>query len=70
VLVFIGRTFDGLTSLEVSAVGHVAALAVGVLAGSLLAWQRRRITTSAVAPALGGRVRRRSQPSTHSFVPG
>ena len=59
----IGRTFDGLTSLEVSAVGHVTALAVGVLAGSLLAWQRRRITTSAVAPALGGAVSPRRTPS-------
>jgi hypothetical protein len=48
-LVFIGGIFDGLTSLDVSAVGHATALAVGVLAGSLLAWQRQRSTAAAVA---------------------
>ncbi len=41
-LVFVGSAFSGLTSLNVPAVGHAVALAVGVLAGSLLAWRRPR----------------------------
>jgi hypothetical protein len=41
-LVVVGDIFAGLTSLNVSAVGHVTAMAVGVVGGSLLAWQRRR----------------------------
>jgi hypothetical protein len=41
-LALAGAMFAGLTSLNVSAVGHLTALATGVLAGSLLAWQRPR----------------------------
>ncbi len=42
ILVFPGRIFSGLSSLQVAAVGHATALAVGVILGSLLVWQRRR----------------------------
>ena len=41
ILVFLGRIFSGLSSLQVAAVGHAAALAVGAILGSLLVWQRR-----------------------------
>jgi Rhomboid-like protein len=42
ILIFLGQIFSGLTSLQVAAVGHATAIAVGVILGSLLAWQRRR----------------------------
>jgi hypothetical protein len=42
VLVFIGQIFDGLSTLDVPAVGHTTAITVSVLLGSLLAWQLRR----------------------------
>jgi hypothetical protein len=41
-LVFIGHIFSGLSKLDVTAVGHITAMAVSVLLGSLLAWQVRR----------------------------
>jgi hypothetical protein len=41
-LVFGGQIFSGLTRLDVAAVGHTTAIAISVLLGSLLAWQRRR----------------------------
>ena len=41
-LVFVGDIFGGLSSLNVSAVGHLTAIIVGVVGGSLLVWQRRR----------------------------
>ncbi len=41
-LVFVGDIFAGLGHLDVSAVGHVTAMAVGAVGGSLLLWQRRR----------------------------
>jgi membrane associated rhomboid family serine protease len=41
-LVFVGQIFAGLSALEVAAVGHVTAIVVAVLLGSLLAWQARR----------------------------
>ena len=41
VLVFAGHIFAGLSRLQVAAVGHVTALAVGALAGGALMWQRR-----------------------------
>jgi hypothetical protein len=42
ILVVIGQIFAGLSHLDVAAVGHLTAIAVSVLLGSLLAWQRRR----------------------------
>jgi hypothetical protein len=42
ILVFAGDIFSGLSKLDVAAVGHVTAIAVSVLLGSLLAWQLRR----------------------------
>jgi len=42
ILVFIGQIFAGLSTLQVAAVGHATALVTGVVAGGLLAWQRRR----------------------------
>jgi hypothetical protein len=41
-LVIVGNIFGGLSRLDVAAVGHVTAIMVAVLLGSLLAWQRRR----------------------------
>jgi len=41
-LVVVGDIFGGLSSLDVSAVGHVTAVVVGAVGGGLLAWQRRR----------------------------
>jgi len=41
-LVFVSRIFSGLTHLDVAAVGHATALAVSVMAGTLLVRHRRR----------------------------
>jgi membrane associated rhomboid family serine protease len=41
-LVYVGNIFGGLSTLQVSAVGHVTAIAVAVVLGSLLFWQMRR----------------------------
>jgi hypothetical protein len=41
-LVGVGNIFGGLSTLNVTAVGHATALAVGVAGGSVLAWERRR----------------------------
>ena len=41
VLVFAGHIFAGLGQLQVPAVGHTTALAVGAMAGGALAWRRR-----------------------------
>lgn len=41
VLVFAGHIFAGLGRLDVAAVGHLTALAVGAVAGAVLMWQRR-----------------------------
>ena len=52
-LVFVGRIFAGLGRLEVSAVGHVTALAVGALLGGVLTW-RRNPRGHGVRSAAGG----------------
>jgi hypothetical protein len=41
-LIFVGQIFEGLSQLEVAAVGHVTALITGAIAGSLLIWQKQR----------------------------
>jgi hypothetical protein len=41
-LVGVGNIFGGLSTLNVPAVGHATALAVGATGGSVLAWERRR----------------------------
>jgi hypothetical protein len=41
-LVFVGDIFGGLSALNVTAVGHVTAMIVAAVIGSLLAWQARR----------------------------
>jgi hypothetical protein len=41
-LIFVGHIFAGLSQLEVSAVGHVTALATGAVLGTFLIRQRRR----------------------------
>jgi hypothetical protein len=41
VLVFAGHIFAGLSRLQVAAVGHTTALAVGAVAGGVLLWRRR-----------------------------
>src|SRR5450755_940951 len=40
-LTFVGDIFGGLSGLQVAAVGHVTAIAVGAAAGGLAGWQRR-----------------------------
>lgn len=40
-LVFVGHLFQGLSTLEVAAVGHTTAIAVSVLLASILVWQAR-----------------------------
>jgi membrane associated rhomboid family serine protease len=42
VLIVVGDIFAGLSNLDVAAVGHVTAMTVAVIGGSLLAWQRWR----------------------------
>jgi Rhomboid-like protein len=50
-LVGVGNIFGGLSTLNVAAVGHATALAVGATGGSVLAWdRRRRRERSAVQP--------------------
>ncbi len=49
-LVVVGNIFGGLGSLNLSAVGHATALAVGATGGSVLLWERRRRERSAVQP--------------------
>jgi hypothetical protein len=51
VLVFIGGIFEGLTSLDVAAVGHVTALVTGTVTGSVLVWRLRRRRQAASAGA-------------------
>jgi hypothetical protein len=41
-LIFVGQIFEGLSHLELSAVGHLTALLTGAAVGSLLRWQRMR----------------------------
>lgn len=41
-LVFVGNIFGGLSHLDVAAVGHVTAMTVAAVGGSLLLWRRRR----------------------------
>ena len=43
-LVVVGDIFGGLSQLAVSAVGHVTAITIGVIGGTLLVWQLRRGT--------------------------
>jgi len=50
-LTFVGDIFGGLSSLRVAAVGHVTAIAVGVIAGGLAVWQRRRAQAAGRGPA-------------------
>lgn len=42
VLVFVGDIFGGLTSLAVAAIGHVTAMVVAAVLGSVLLWRRRQ----------------------------
>ncbi len=50
VLIALGHIFAGLSQLNYTPVGHLTAMLVGIVGGSLLAWQRRRRQ----AQALGG----------------
>ena len=54
-LVGVGRIFGGLSQLSVAAVGHVTAMIVAAVAGSLLVWRRARARTFACGP--GGATR-------------
>jgi hypothetical protein len=45
-LIFVGDIFGGLREFQVAAVGHVTAIAVGAIGGSLARWQRRRGSAS------------------------
>jgi hypothetical protein len=42
ILVFAGRIFSGLSTLQVAAVGHTTAIAVSVVLGTMLVWRVRR----------------------------
>jgi hypothetical protein len=52
-LVGVGDIFGGLSQLAVSAVGHITALAIGVIGSSFLVWQLRRSPAPASGLALG-----------------
>jgi hypothetical protein len=41
-LIFVGQIFEGLSHLDLAAVGHLTALITGAVVGSLLIWQRQR----------------------------
>ncbi len=41
-LAFVGNIFGGLTQLSVSAVGHITAMIVAAIGGTLLVWRMRR----------------------------
>lgn len=51
-LIIFGGIFDGLTTFEVSAVGHTTSIAVAAVLGSVLVWRRVRATrpTPVVVP--------------------
>jgi hypothetical protein len=56
ILVFVGQIFSGLTRLDVAPVGHLTAITVAAIAGSLLVWRLRHPGTKALtrqAPADG-----------------
>jgi hypothetical protein len=53
-LIFVGQIFEGLSHLELSAVGHLTALLTGAGAGSLLRWQLLRRQRQTKARALSG----------------
>ncbi len=53
-LVVVGDIFGGLSQLNVSAVGHTTAIAVGVILGSFLVWQLRRRPKAAESLADAG----------------
>jgi hypothetical protein len=51
VLIALGHIFAGLSQLNYSAVGHLTAMLVGIVGGSLLVWQRRRRRLGGDGPA-------------------
>ena len=51
-LIFGGGIFDGLTTLEVAAVGHTTSILVSAALGGLLLWRLRRSCTPATTPPL------------------
>lgn len=53
-LTFAGGIFEGLSSLEVAAVGHLTALTAGAIAGTLAVWRLRRQAPAAVPSELAG----------------
>lgn len=53
-LIFVGQIFEGLSHLELSAVGHLTALITGAGVGSLLRWQLLRGQRHEKARALSG----------------
>lgn len=55
-LIFVGQIFQGLSHLELSAVGHLTALLTGACVGSLLRWQRLQGQWRPKARALSGHV--------------
>jgi hypothetical protein len=66
-LAFVGDIFAGLRHLDVAAVGHVTALAVGALGATLAAAQLRRqrhATVAAAASSTGERLGRRAADRT------
>ena len=67
VLVFAGGIFSGLGNLNVAAVGHVTALAVGALGATLAVWslrRRRHAAPAAATSSTGERPARRAADRT------
>jgi hypothetical protein len=60
-LIFVGQIFEGLSHLELSAIGHLTALITGACLGGLLRWHRLRKQRPTKARALSSHVR---QPAT------
>jgi hypothetical protein len=48
ILVFVGQIFSGLSRLDVAAVGHLTAIVVAAILGSLLIWRLRHPGTEAM----------------------
>jgi hypothetical protein len=70
ILVFIGRIFSGLSTLQVAAVGHTTAIAVSAVLGSLLVWQKRRHPPGKRGPHTQPSSSRSQDSATRPAAPG
>ena len=65
-LIFVGQIFQGLSHLQLSAVGHLIALIMGACVGGVLRWQRLHRQCQTNARALSGHVSTTSDMNPHS----